>query len=60
MNSQPLNLVQVCEDVAYWCWRPGDRGRDLASFGNPSRGIADRHRKPLPSTRKDSRPPCSA
>ena len=44
MNSQPLNLVQVCEDVAYWCWRPGDRGRDLASF----RESVARHRRSAP------------
>src|SRR5580692_6675156 len=32
MSSQSLDLVQVCEDAAYWSWRPGDRGRALASF----------------------------
>jgi hypothetical protein len=32
MNSLPLDLVQVSEDAAYWFWRPGDRGRNLAFF----------------------------
>jgi tetratricopeptide (TPR) repeat protein len=32
MSSQLLDLVQVCEDAPYWSWRPGDRGRPLASF----------------------------
>lgn len=41
MNSQPLELVQVCEDAAYWSWRPSDRGRPLASF----RESVARHRQ---------------